>query len=101
MQEGVPGDVQRSERCDGSKHGVWGDVVPGEQGKGQHRVPPGTMWCTARGHDRAEGPQHGVTHGRGSPAPPNPHGALTPSVHAGDHTCMATPMHTHTCASPR
>lgn len=57
----------------------------------------------ARGHDRAEGlsfpgAQHGVTRRRGSPAPPNPHGALTPSVHAADHTCTNSPVHRHPCA---
>lgn len=46
---GVPGDVQQSERCDGSNHGVWGEMGPGEQGKAEHRVTPGTTWSCGAG----------------------------------------------------
>lgn len=102
---GVPGDVQQSERCDGSNRGVWGEMVPGELG-GVSTVPPGTTWscgagwCLARGRGRAEGPsflgaQHGVTPG-GISAPPNAHGALTPSVCSPDkhkQPCAHTPAH--------
>lgn len=36
---GVPGDVQQSERCDGSNRDVWGEMVPGELGRAEHSPP--------------------------------------------------------------
>lgn len=102
---GVPGDVQQSERCDGSNRGVWGEMVPGELGRAEHsppwhhvelwgRVVPGSWPWQSRGTVLPGSPAR-VTPG-GISAPPNAHGALTPSVCSPDkhkQPCAHTPAH--------